>query len=118
MLPAYATKCYQCTTLSDQNCDKDNLEAEKYDFLVDCPGSFNKCMTVWTTKEDKEQIVNSCSNDALCKAAKEGCDKSDETCAVEGCDSDACNTANILPAKGKKRLFATHGIRVSTSIDA
>ena len=57
-----------------------------------CPSGMDKCMRTWAKKDDATAVVQSCGNDATCKALKEKCDEvTDGKCAVGCCDTDLCN---------------------------
>ncbi|XP_078377340.1 uncharacterized protein LOC144660559 isoform X3 [Oculina patagonica] len=89
----YGLKCYTCIGTEDA-CAKDKLDSSKE---TSCPSGMDKCMRTWAKKDDATAVVNSCSNDASCKAAQDVCDKSsDGECAVGCCDTDLCNAGSHI----------------------
>lgn len=92
----YGLKCYECTG-TDETCSKDKLEGDKDTYLKTCADSMDKCMRVWSEKDDKTGVWNSCANEDMCDTNEKSCDESDEgKCAVGCCDSDECNASSRL----------------------
>ena len=56
----------------------------------------NRCMRAWGKKDDTTEVINSCSNESLCKAAEKDADDDCDVdkCAVGCCDTDLCNAGS------------------------
>ncbi|XP_078354312.1 uncharacterized protein LOC144638904 isoform X1 [Oculina patagonica] len=90
-LPTGSTKCYACTGTDDE-CAKDKLVADKAKYLVTCPLSKDRCITVsWVKNDDKISVWKSCLTKSECDTYKKNCDMADVPCAVNCCDTDECN---------------------------
>ena len=88
----YGLKCYVCLGTED-TCSKDKLKGDS-SAQVTCPSGMDKCMRTWMKKSDVKAVVNSCTNEAGCKAAEAVCDKADFDCKVGCCDTDLCNAGS------------------------
>ncbi|KAL9951846.1 hypothetical protein ACROYT_G044581 [Oculina patagonica] len=88
---AGSTKCYACTGTDDE-CAKDKLVADKAKYLVTCPLSKDRCITVsWVKNDDKISVWKSCLTKSECDTYKKNCDMAGVPCAVNCCDTDECN---------------------------
>ena len=84
-------KCYVCKGTED-TCSKDKLKADSSK-EVTCPSGMDRCIRAWARKGDGTGVVNSCSNELLCKANEDTkCDV--DKCAVGCCDTDLCNASS------------------------
>ncbi|XP_078353155.1 uncharacterized protein LOC144637944 isoform X2 [Oculina patagonica] len=95
-LPTGSIKCYTCDGTVGK-CAKDKLVADKAKYLMTCPLSMDRCVTVWFKKYDKTEVTKSCYGKALCDKAKKVCrffDNTDEQCVVNCCDTDECNAGS------------------------
>ena len=89
----YGLKCYDCIG-SDKTCSKDALKADNSKEKT-CTIGMDKCIRIWSKKDGDTGVINSCSNEALCKSFKDKCDESTEgDCAVGCCDTDLCNAGS------------------------
>ena len=87
-------KCYVCNG-TDTACSKDKLKADSSKEKT-CPSGMDRCIRDWSKKDDTTEVVSSCSNESLCKAAEDAADddcKADK-CAVGCCDTDLCNAGS------------------------
>ena len=82
-------KCYDCTGTED-DCAKDKLKADNSTHRT-CPSGRDKCIRTWSKNDDVTRVINTCSNEALCKAAEDACSKG---CAASCCDTDLCNAGS------------------------
>ena len=57
-----------------------------------CPSRMDKCMRTWTKVNDVKEVINSCSNEDICKTYEDA--KCDGNCAVGCCDTDLCNAGS------------------------
>ena len=84
-------KCYECIG-TDKTCSKDELKKDSSKEST-CASGMDRCMRVWAKKGDTTAVVNSCSNESLCKTAEDAkCDV--DKCAVGCCDTDLCNAGS------------------------
>ena len=84
-------KCYECIG-TDKTCSKDKLKADSSK-EVTCASGMDRCIKAWARKGDGTGVVNSCSNELLCKANEDTkCDV--DECAVGCCDTDLCNAGS------------------------
>ena len=84
-------KCYECFG-TEKTCSKDELKADSSK-EVTCASGMDRCMRAWARKGDGTGVVNSCSNELLCKANEDTKCDADE-CAVGCCDTDLCNAGS------------------------
>ena len=97
-------KCFSCVGTEDE-CAKNELEADKAKYLTTCPSSMDRCMRTWAKKDDITALATSCATKAGCDAAKNVCDNfKDGQCTVSCCDTDECNGS---PSKRKNHMFLT-----------
>ena len=84
-------KCYVCKGTED-TCSKDKLKGDNSK-EVTCVTGMDRCMRIWTKKDDTTTVDSSCSTESSCKDAEKVADddcKADK-CAVGCCDTDLCN---------------------------
>ncbi|XP_078352825.1 uncharacterized protein LOC144637640 [Oculina patagonica] len=86
-------KCYDCFG-TDYECAKDKLVADKDKYLVTCPLSLDRCITVWAKKDEKTSVMKTCSTKWGCDVHKWACDMTDAPCTVNCCDTDECNAGS------------------------
>jgi len=86
-----ALKCYDCIG-SEADCSKEELQKDNSKETT-CPSGMDMCMRVWAKSGDAKAVVNSCTNDSLCKLAENAKCQVDD-CAVGCCDTDLCNAGS------------------------
>ncbi|KAL9951842.1 hypothetical protein ACROYT_G044577 [Oculina patagonica] len=103
ILHAGGIKCYNC--MYSDECTKDKLVADKANYLVTCPLSQDRCMTLW--RKEYDLVVKMCSTKSLCDYDKKTCDDmKDGECAFNCCDTDECNAGSPeLPSERKTSNF-------------
>ena len=91
-------KCYVCSGNED-TCSKSKLESNKGTYLKECPFIDDRCIRIWSKKDDANAVGNDCANKAVCDTAENLCDKledniKDYKCGVGCCTSDGCNAGS------------------------
>jgi len=91
LISVSALKCYNCIG-TEADCSKDELKKDSSKETT-CSLGLDRCMRLWNKDGDAKAVINSCSNELLCKIAKDAkCDKDD--CAAGCCDTDLCNAGS------------------------
>lgn len=83
----------------EDTCSKSKLESDRATYLKECPFTADRCIRIWSKKDDANAVGNDCANKAVCDTAENLCDKledniKDYKCGVGCCFSDGCNAGS------------------------
>ena len=74
-----------------------------------CSSQSDGCIRAWAKKGNRTVVTTSCASNAMCDAAKKGCDGFREgQCTVRCCDTDGCNAGQQYPGERNISLIISY----------